>query len=138
ATESLTRGFAGHTLRRLPLLPRAIMRLRAAARTTAELFTRYDAVLTPTVSHLTPRIGLLDPTLPFDQIMDRLIAWTGFTPLQNAAGGPGVSVPWGLSAEGTPIGVHLTGPHGAERMLLELAFAVEQARPFPDIRFAEM
>src|SRR5699024_7694532 len=55
ATESLTRGFAGHTLRRLPLLPRAIMRLRAAARTTAELFTRYDAVLTPTVSHLTPR-----------------------------------------------------------------------------------
>lgn len=136
ATESLTRGFAGYTLRRLPLLPRAIMRLRAAARDSAAMFSRYHAVITPTVSHLTPRIGHLDPTLPFDEIMDRVIAWTGFTPLQNATGEPGMSLPWGLSTEGTPIGVHLTGPLGSERMLLELAFAVEQARPFADIRTA--
>src|SRR5699024_1139588 len=63
-TESLTRGFAGYTLRRSYRLPAAIARLRASARRSREIYADYDLVLTPTVSHLTPRIGHMDPTLP--------------------------------------------------------------------------
>lgn len=133
-TESLTRGFAGYTLRRAHHLPAAIARLRASARRSRELYAGYDLVLTPTVSHLTPRIGHIDPTLPFDTVMGRLLAWVGFTPLQNATGDPAVSLPFGLSSQGTPVGIQLAGPMGSEARLLEMAYAVEEARPFARIQ----
>ncbi|WP_158726413.1 amidase [Tomitella fengzijianii] len=133
-TESLTRGFAGYTLHRLHRLPAAIARLRASARRSRELYADYDLVLTPTVSHLTPRIGHIDPTLPFDVAMERLLEWVGFTPLQNASGDPAVSLPFGLSSQGTPIGVQIAGPMGSEARLLEMAYAVEEARPFARIQ----
>ena len=57
-----------------------------------------------------------------------------FTPLNNIAGTPAISVPAGLSAEGLPIGVQLSAAHGDERTLLELAFLLESEQPFPRIR----
>ncbi|WP_182347824.1 amidase [Tomitella gaofuii] len=133
-TESLTRGFAGYTLHRLHRLPAAIARLRASARRSRELYADYDLVLTPTVSHLTPRIGHIDPTLPFETAMERLLAWVGFTPLQNATGDAAVSLPFAISSQGTPIGIQIAGPLGSETRLLEIAYAVEEARPFARIQ----
>ena len=40
----------------------------------------------PTLADETPRIGHLDPTADYQQIMDRLIDWVAFTPLQNVTG----------------------------------------------------
>ena len=50
---------------------------------------------------------------------------------QNVAGAPGIAVPAGTSAEGTPIGIHLGGPFGSEASLLQLAYELEAAAPFP-------
>jgi amidase len=130
ATESLTRGFADYALRHLPRLPLAIARLRGSANASRRLYQQYDAVLTPTLSHVTPRLGHLDPTLPYDVVMGRLLGWVGFTPLQNANGDPAVSVPFATSSQGTPIGVQLATGMGGEARLLELAYELEEARPF--------
>ena len=43
----------------------------------------------------------------------------------NAAGAPGLTMPAGRTADGLPIGVHLSAPVGGERLLLELGLALE-------------
>jgi amidase len=40
----------------------------------------------------------------------------------------------GTTSEGLPIGVHLSALHGDERTLLELAYEIEEARPFTRIQ----
>jgi amidase len=137
-TESLTRGFAGYVVRHLYRIPLSIARLRAATIVSRRFFASYDAVLTPTLSHLTPRLGHLDPTQPYEIVMGRLVDWVGFTPLQNTTGDPAVSLPFAMSSEGTPIGVHLAAGMGREARLLELAYALEEARPFARIQDAAM
>jgi amidase len=138
ATEPLTRGFAGYVVKHLYRLPLSIARLRAATVVSRRFFRSYDVVLTPTVCHLTPAIGHLDPTQPYDVVMGRLMDWAGFTPLQNATGDPAVSMPFATSSQGTPIGVQLATGMGGEARLLELAYAFEEARPFARIQDAEM
>jgi amidase len=137
-TEALTRGFAGYVVRHLYRVPLAIARLRAATIVSRRVFSSYDAVLTPTLSHVTPRIGHLDPTQPYEVVMGRLVDWVGFTPLQNTTGDPAVSLPFATSSEGTPIGVQLAAGMGHEARLLELAYAVEEARPFARIQDLSM
>ena len=54
----------------------------------------------------------------------------GFTPVQNASGQPAMSVPLHWSTTGLPIGSHFAARAGAERTLLELAYQLEDARPW--------
>ena len=50
----------------------------------------------------------------------------------NLFGLPGISIPFGMSSEGLPIGVQLVGRPYQEELLLELAVRLEQARgPLP-------
>jgi amidase len=133
-TESLTRGFAGYVLRHAYRIPLSIARLRASTIASRRIYRQYDAVLTPTLSHLTPLIGHLDPNQPYEVVMGRLLDWVGFTPLQNATGDPAISVPFATSTHGTPIAVQLAAGMGREARLLELAYAIEEARPFARIQ----
>lgn len=137
-TESLTRGFAGYVVRHLYRLPLSIARLRAATIVSRRFFRSYDVVLTPTLSHVTPRIGHLDPTLPYEVVMGRLVDWVGFTPLQNTTGDPALSIPFATSSQGTPVGVQLATGMGGEARLLELAYAFEEAQPFAQIQDSEL
>jgi amidase len=86
------------------------------------------------VAHTTPRIGHLSPEQPFEELFDRLLKYVSFTPLNNAAGGPAISLPMGATANGLPIAVHFSATHGAERVLLELAYELEEARPWRRIQ----
>jgi amidase len=97
------------------------------------MFEGRDAMLTPVVSHTTPRLGHLSPKLAFEELIERLVQYAAFTPLANATGAPAISLPFGHSDEGLPIAVQLWAPHGDERTLLELAFEIEQARPWRKI-----
>jgi amidase len=56
--------------------------------------------------------------------------FVAFTPLNNATGSPAMSLPLASTSDGLPIGVHFSGRHGDERTLLELAYELEQSRPF--------
>jgi amidase len=91
----------------------------------------------PTLAEETPRIGHLDPTADYQQIIERLIDWVAFTPLQNVTGEPAISLPLAQSASGMPVGMMLAGPIGQERRLLELAYELEAAQPWPRIDVAQ-
>jgi amidase len=134
--DNLTLGMDRAAVRNLYKLPRAIARLAASRRITARLSTTYDAVLMPTLADETPPIGYLDPTAPYEQIMDRLLEWVAFTPLQNATGDPAISLPLAESAAGMPVGMMFSTVRGHEARLLELAYELEEARPWPRIQAA--
>lgn len=133
--DALTLGLERHTARNLHRLPGAILRLRRMRRFSAEFYQTYDALLTPTLADLTPRVGHLAPT-EYQQVMDRLIDWVAFTPLQNVTGDPAISLPMAQSAEGMPVGMMLAADLGQDALLLELAYELEEARPWARIQAA--
>jgi amidase len=132
--DGLTLGLDRKAARNLYRVPAAIARLSATRRITQRLSGTYDAVLMPTLNEETPRIGHFDPTAGYDQVMDRLLEWVAFTPLQNATGDPAISLPLGESASGLPVGMMLSAVRGQESRLLELAYELEEARPWPRIQ----
>jgi amidase len=71
--------------------------------------------------------------VPFDELLRRLQEHVGYTPLANALGNAAISLPMGRSHRGDPIGVQVSAPWGEERRLLELAFELEAAKPWPFI-----
>ncbi|MFY1621187.1 amidase [Micromonospora sp. WMMD736] len=132
--DNLSLGLEAMAARNLARLPVAIARLARTGRITARLGQTYDVLLTPTLADVTPPVGHLDPTADYQQIMDRLLAWVGFTPLQNATGDPAISLPLAESADGMPVGMMLAATRGHEATLLHLAYELEAARPWPRIQ----
>jgi amidase len=132
--DSLTLGLDRMAARNLHRVPLAIRRLSASRRITQRLSRTYDALLMPTVAEVTPRIGHLDPAIGYEPLMDRLVDWAAFTPLQNATGDPAISLPLGESASGLPVGMMLSAVVGQEARLLELAYELEEARPWARIQ----
>lgn len=131
--DNLTAGLARHFRRRAHTLPGVVRRLRATRKLSADAFRDHDVLLTPTLAHTTPRLGHLSPHQPFEEHLARLQRYVQFTPLQNASGDPAISLPFG-QADGLPVGVHLVAPWGCERTLLEVAFELEEARPWARIQ----
>jgi amidase len=132
--DNLTLGLDRLARRNVHRLPLALIRLRGARRHTARFAQTYDAVLTPTLAHETPPIGYLDPTADYQQVIDRLQDWVAFTPLHNVTGEPAISLPLAESANGMPVGMMLSADMGAEARLLELAYELEEARPWARIQ----
>ncbi|WP_024447058.1 amidase [Mycolicibacterium iranicum] len=123
--------WAGRNLHRVPL---AIVRLQRIRRITSRMYSTYDVLLTPTLADVPPPVGHLDPTAPYQQIIDRLVDWVAFTPLQNAAGEPAISLPLAESASGLPVGMMFAAGVGDEARLLQLAYELEEAQPWPRIQ----
>jgi amidase len=65
--------------------------------------------------------------------MGRLQRWVAFTPVQNVTGEPAISLPLAESSDGLPVGMMLSTDFGQEVRLLELAYELEEARPWPRI-----
>jgi amidase len=131
--DNLTLGLALHARRNLRRIPGAIRRLRTGPRRSAEFFQKYDVSLTPTLAHETPRIGHLDPMQDYDTIVDRLLDWVTFTPLQNVTGDPAISLPLATTSGGLPMGMMFAAGAGREATLLELGYELEEATPFASI-----
>lgn len=131
--DNLTRGLRRHYLRNVHRSAAAFRRLRAVPSVVEAWASDLDVVLSPVLAHVTPKLGHLSPAQPFDDLLDRLERYVAYTPLQNVAGTPAMTLPAGLAAEGVPIGVQFTAGHGQERLLLELAFELEASRGFPKI-----
>ncbi|GAA4914385.1 amidase [Streptomyces coeruleoprunus] len=132
--DGLTLGLRRHFHREFGQLPGALRRLRQSEHTYAALFRDHDVILSPVLAHVSPQIGHLSPNVPFEQLLERLQRYVAFTPINNVTGAPGISLPAGASADGLPIGVHLSAAHGEERTLLELAFTLEADRPWRRIQ----
>jgi amidase len=131
--DGLTLGLRAYNLHHLASVPGALRRLRGIGSRYAQMFARHEVVLSPVLAHLPPPLGELSPTVPFDDLIERLRSYVAFTPLNNIAGTPAISVPAGMSERGLPVGVQLSGAYGDERTLLETAFLLEAEQPFPRI-----
>ena len=132
--DPLSIGLRRHARRRLAEMPFVLRRLERSGRRCAVLFEDHDVVLSPVVAGRTPPLGHLSPQVGYDTLIVRLFGHVGFTPLANVAGFPSIAVPGPLDPGGLPTSAMLTATWGDERTLLELAFELEQARPFPRIQ----
>jgi amidase len=133
--DGLTRGLRAYHFRNAWRTPGAIRRLRrGVAGSYAQMFAGHELVLSPTLAHVTPKLGHLSPTLPFDVLIEHLKRYVAFPPLNNIAGTPAISLPMAIADEGVPIGVQLHAAYGDERTLIETAFLLEQERPFRRIQ----
>ncbi|MGW5223653.1 amidase [Nocardia niigatensis] len=134
--DGLTRGLRAHHRSNFHRTPGALRRLRKVPAAYARMFTRHEVVVSPVLSHTTPELGFVSPTVPFPELIERLTSYVGYTPLNNVAGTPAISLPMGQTAAGLPIGVQLQAAHGDERTLIELAYLLESEQPFPRIHTA--
>lgn len=128
--DPLTHGLASHYRNRAFKTPWTLLRLQQYSRAIRRSFQAVDVLLSPTLSHATPRLGHLSPQIPYEQLFERLRAYVGFTPLANVSGVPAISLPGALSSAGTPIGIQLMANLGQEALLLGLAYELEAQQPW--------
>ncbi len=132
--DALTRGLDRHCRRNVHRIPFALRRIARSRDWSATFFEEYDVTLTPTLAASTPLVGHLDPTGGYDQVIERLLEWVVFTPLQNATGEPAISLPLATTSTGLPQGMMFGAAAGREALLLELAYELEAATPFARIQ----
>ena len=130
-TEPRTRlvGALGRRLGGRPLR-RALQLGRTAAGRLADLPQGAQVLLMPTMAGPPAQVGSLTGT--------RTLALAGrrvpFTPAWNVTGQPALSIPAGMSSDGTPLAVQLVGAPGSEALLLSVAAQLEKALDWPAAR----
>lgn len=128
--EPLTLQLAEHSRTQGPrALEAAIGRLRAVDATYAAFFETADIYMTPVLAKPPVPLGTIDGAKGM-AVFETLSDYVGYTPMQNVAGAPAMSVPLAWSTSGLPIGIHFAAAKGQEKRLLELAYELEQAQPW--------
>jgi amidase len=128
--DELTKGLAALYRKNMHKTPLVLYRLHQAATFYQDAMAGFDVILSPVLAHTTPKLGYLKPDQQFDELFERLRGYVGFTPLNNVTGTPALSLPLAKTQKGLPLGIHFAGKYGQERVLLELAYALEEARPW--------
>lgn len=101
-----------------------------------DFFERYDVLLAPTTQVLPFPVELEYPTSVAGVEFDDYLGWMRSCTLISATGCPALSVPGGFTPDGLPVGLQVVGPPRADRRVLEVGHAFEQAtghglrRPF--------
>jgi amidase len=131
--EIWTLGLSRFFRKNLLKSPFVIRRLKRFSSQYEDIFLKYDILLSPTLVHPPPKLGYIGPGVNFETHLERVRQYAAFTPPQNVAGAPAISLPMGFSRDGLPIGVQFAAAYGQEKRLLELAFGLEEARPWPII-----
>ncbi|MGY1615978.1 amidase [Geodermatophilus sp. SYSU D00691] len=97
-------------------------------------FERYDVLLAPTTQVLPFPVELEYPTeiggVPQENYLEWMRSCTVITP----TGCPALSVPGGFTPDGLPVGLQIVGPPRADRRVLEVGHAFEQATRFGERR----
>jgi len=107
------------------------IQLQAFTRRLVEFLEPYDMLLTPALAERPLPLGTLDTAAPDPMsTFTRSGLFTPFTPVFNASGQPGISLPLYQGEDGLPLGVQLVGRPAGEVSLLALASQVEAAAPW--------
>ena len=101
----------------------------ALSRWCAEIFDRYDLLLTPTVPYDPPAAKGPFPSQTEGREQP-LAGVASFTIPFNLSWHPAATVRAGFSKAGLPVGLQIVGPRHRDDLVLQAAFAFEQARPW--------
>jgi amidase len=113
----------------------ATVQLQAFARRLVAFLEPYDALLTPALAERPLPLGTLDTAAPEPMsTFTRSGLFTPFTPVFNASGQPGISLPLFEGEDGLPLAVQLVGRPAGESALLALAAQLERALPWAQRR----
>jgi amidase len=113
----------------------AAAQLQGFARQLITFLAPYDVLLTPALAERPLPLGTLDPGAPEPMAtFTRSGLFTPFTPIFNATGQPGISVPLYEGSDGLPLGVQLVGRPAGEAQLLALATQLEALQPWAERR----
>lgn len=95
--------------------------------TMCEFFDRYDFLVTP-VSQVVPfNSEITYPTEINGTAMSNYLEWMRLPSIISVTGCPAISVPAAFTPSGLPVGLQIIAPPRAEKELLQLAHAFEQA-----------
>jgi len=109
--------------------------LQGFARRLISFLAPYDALLTPALAERPLPLGTLDTDAPDAMAtFTRSGLFTPFTPIFNASGQPGISLPLYQGEDGLPLAVQLVGRPAGEAQLLSLAALLEKAQPWQQRR----
>lgn len=90
------------------------------------LFLGVDLLATPTVGFATQKIGV--DVVSLNGVEHDLFSATTHTCAPfNLTGHPAISIPCGIVENNLPVGLQLVGAHHSERLILQMAYAYEQA-----------
>ena len=107
------------------------VQLQAHTRRLISFLSPYDALLTPALAERPLPLGVLDTAAPEPMsTFTRSGLFTPFTPVFNASGQPGISLPLYEGEDGLPLAVQLVGRPAGEGALLALASQLEEAVPW--------
>jgi len=113
----------------------AVVRLQAYSRQLVAWLAQYDALLTPALAERPLPLGTLDTAAPDPMsTFTRSGLFTPYTPVFNATGQPGISLPLYEGEDGLPLGVQIVGAPAGEERLLALAAQIEAANPWAERR----
>lgn len=130
AIEHTTRACLEHGRRLSPVeLGVAMGTYNQVSRTIGAFLEDWDVLLTPVGVGAAPKTGYFnanDPTLSAEAWVEKIASYYPFTAPFNVTGGPAISIPIGLTADGRPVGVQLAAQFGAEDTLLRVAAQLEQ------------
>jgi amidase len=93
-------------------------------------FERYDVLLAPTTQVLPFPVELEYPTEIGGVPQENYLEWMRSCTLFSATGCPALSVPGGFTDDGLPVGLQIIGAPRADRRVLEVGHAFEQATQF--------
>jgi amidase len=112
----------------------AIAAINTIRRRLATFFTQHDVWLSPTTPAVAEpwgvyNLGRTDVTM--ENLIDTIYRGTcQFTLPHNILGTPAISLPLAMHSTQLPIGIQLAAPHAQEHVVLQLASALEEARPW--------
>jgi amidase len=113
----------------------AAVQLQAFARQLVGALEPYDALLTPALAERPLPLGALDTAAPEPMsTFTRSGLFTPFTPIFNATGQPGISLPLFHAEDGLPLAVQIVGRPAGEGALLALAAQLQEAQPWAERR----
>jgi amidase len=93
------------------------------------VFASVDLLLTPTIAHRPPRLGVLEGAGTVEAAL-RSAPAIAYTALWNVTGNPAASIPVGFASDGLPLAVQLVGPANDEPTILSVAAQLERAQPW--------
>ncbi|MBT3259857.1 MAG: amidase [Deltaproteobacteria bacterium] len=98
-----------------------------------EFHTQVDVWLTPVTPEGPSKVGAISPEGSYRDNRKAMETVMSYTPMANMLGAPAMSVPLSWSkTTGLPIGSHFSAKPGDDKTLYELAYELEEARPWFD------